>query len=47
MSQRYAKTSEFHHRGAPHHPRVSSHQAASTIVQKILQQAQSDGLTLG
>ena len=47
VSQRYAKTSEFHHRGAPPHPRVTPHQsAASTIVKKILQQAQSDGLNI-
>ncbi|MEK8018058.1 MAG: hypothetical protein VSS75_014380 [Candidatus Parabeggiatoa sp.] len=45
VSQRYAKTSEFHHRGAPPHPRVSPHQSATlTIVKKMLQQAQSDGL---
>jgi len=47
-SQRYAKTSEFHHRGAPPHPRLTPHQsAASRIVKKVLQQAQSDGLNLG
>jgi hypothetical protein len=48
VSQRYAKTSEFHHKGAPPHPRVTPHQsAATTIVKKLLQQAQSDGLNLG
>jgi hypothetical protein len=47
-SQGYAKTSEFEHSGTSPHPRVSPHQLAATmIVKKILQQAQSDGLTLG
>jgi hypothetical protein len=45
ISQRYAHDSEFHHRGALPHPRVTPHQlAASTIVKKILQNAKLDGL---